>query len=111
MIKRGDIYYAVLVSKKNSSLQSGRRPVLVVSNNANNVLSGNVNVVPLTGKIKNDLPVHVEIEGYGLKKRSVALVEQITTIEKNRIESDKLIGHVDKETLKKVVEAIIRQMS
>lgn len=47
---------------KNGSIQCGRRPVLIVSNDKNNRYSTTVNVMPMTTKMnKRNLPCHVEI--------------------------------------------------
>ena len=68
-------------------VQSGYRPVLILSNDQNNLFSSVVNVAPLTSKMhKRSLPVHVELwdyEAYGLKSPSTILIEQTTTIQMN----------------------------
>lgn len=65
-------------------VQSGYRPVLILSNNRNNLFSSVVNVAPLTTKMnKRNLPVHVELWDYGvygLKAPSTILIEQTTTV-------------------------------
>lgn len=82
MIRRGDIFFADLVGI--GSQQKGRRPVVVVSNNAQNDKSDTINVVPLSTSAR-ELLVHIKIDGCGLRKTSYALVEQVTTINKNQI--------------------------
>ena len=63
--------------------------MLVASNDLNNKHSRTVNVIPFTSednKDKADLPVHVEIrdfERFGLRKPSIALIEQLTTVNKD----------------------------
>lgn len=75
------------LGERNGSLQSGRRPVLVVSNDKNNRYSSVLNVIPMTTKMnKRNLPCHVEIynyERFGLNAPSTIMVEQLTVIDKN----------------------------
>ncbi|MNI92302.1 mRNA interferase EndoA [compost metagenome] len=55
---------------------------------------------------KAKLPTHVEIEAeaHGFDRDSVILLEQIRTIDKQRL-TDK-ITHLDEETMRKVDEAL-----
>ena len=79
----GEIWMCYLTSK-DGSVQSGYRPVFILSNDKNNTYSTTLNIIPLTSKMnKRKLPVHVELwsyQQYGLKTPSTLLVEQITTI-------------------------------
>lgn len=83
IVKRGDIFYADLPVY--GSVQGGCRPVVIISNDMNNKFSPTVQIIPLTSQQKKkNLPVHVcidEIEGM-LAKKSQALVEQLTTVDK-----------------------------
>ena len=81
-IRRGDIFLAELSGK--GSQQTGVRPVIVYSNNTNNMFSPTLNVIPLSAELKS-LCVHVLIEGCGLREPSMALLEQITTINKTQV--------------------------
>lgn len=67
--------------------QSGRRPVLIVSDNAlNSGPRGLVIVIPVTGTARG-LPTHVPVippEG-GLTKASVIMSEQVRSISKDRL--------------------------
>ena len=85
-IKRGDIYYADL-SPVVGSEQSGIRPILVIQNNIGNKFSPTIIGVPITSKVKVNMPTHIEIEGlkYGLEKDSIILAEQIRTLDKKRL--------------------------
>ena len=71
---------------KNGSIQCGRRPVLIISNDKNNRYSTTVNIIPMTTKMnKRNLPCHVEIfdyEKFGLNAPSTIMVEQLTVIDK-----------------------------
>ena len=86
-IKRGDIYYADL-SPVVGSEQGGIRPVLVLQNDVGNKYSPTVIVCAITSKMdKAKLPTHVELSSleYHLPKDSVALLEQIRTLDKMRL--------------------------
>lgn len=94
------------------SVQSGYRPVFIVSNDKNNVCSTTLNVIPITSKMnKRKLPVHVELwsyRQYGLKTPSTILVEQVTTIPIEYL--DKCIGKVsDNKTLDNISKAMLVQ--
>ena len=95
-INRGDIFYADL-NPVIGSEQGSYRPVLVVQNRNGNEYSPTVVTVPITGNLrKNPLPTHVMIpKSYGLDKDSIALVEQIRTIDRSRFAD--YIGRIDYE--------------
>ena len=93
MCRRGDIFWAELEGEAGSSMQAGARPVLVVSNNKANQYSSVITVIPITSKMgKTKLPTHVLIKEGGLSKPSIALAEQITSINKDRL--DRKIGSI-----------------
>ena len=107
-IKRGDIFYAKLNGV--GSVQCKIRPVMVLSNNLNNKYAPTLQVCPLTSKLKNNLPIHFDLEGFGLNKKSTFLGEQLTIIDKTQLVSDK-IGTVDEFTLRRAEKAISIQLS
>ena len=85
-VRRGDIYYADL-SPVVGSEQGG--------------------ILPITSRMnKAKLPTHVEIDArkYQIVKNSVVLLEQIRTIDKQRLKD--MVCHLDKEMMYKVDEAI-----
>lgn len=84
-IRRGDIYYAELPYKEKSCIQSGNRPVIIMSNDKANEHSSVIQVIPLTTKEKKPFPTHVPIQLFGLDKKSTALVEQTMLIDKSAI--------------------------
>ena len=87
MIRRGDIYYADL-SPVVGSEQGGIRPVLVIQNNVGNRHSPTVICAAITSKMnKAKLPTHIEIStrDYKIVKNSVILLEQIRTIDTQRL--------------------------
>lgn len=97
------------ITKREGSIQSGLRPVFILSNNKNNTYAPTLNVIPLTTKInKRNLPVHVTLydyEQYGLKQPSTMLVEQTTTISSDNLE--KYVGIIeDTEVLKNICKAL-----
>lgn len=106
IVKRGDVYFADL-SPVVGSEQGGVRPVLIIQNDIGNRFSPTVIVAAITAQIqKAKLPTHVEIdaERYGFERDSVILLEQIRTIDKQRL-TDK-ITHLDEEMMDKVDEAL-----
>ncbi len=84
-VQRGDIWIANLVSARGDVLK-GKHPVIIVSSDRNNRRSGVVTVVPLTSSVKPPMIFHVEISGYGLRRKSTALTEQLTTIPKTYLQ-------------------------
>ncbi|WLR42147.1 type II toxin-antitoxin system endoribonuclease NdoA [Bacillus carboniphilus] len=106
IVKRGDVYFADL-SPVVGSEQGGVRPVLIIQNDIGNRFSPTVIVAAITAQIqKAKLPTHVEIDSkkYGFERDSVILLEQIRTIDKQRL-TDK-ITHLDDEMMDKVNEAL-----
>lgn len=106
MVRRGDVYFADL-SPVVGSEQGGVRPVLIIQNDIGNRFSPTVIIAAITAQIqKAKLPTHVEIDAkkYGFERDSVILLEQIRTIDKQRL-TDK-ITHLDDEMMEKVDEAL-----
>ncbi|SFC70759.1 mRNA interferase MazF [Alkalibacterium subtropicum] len=105
MVKRGDIYYADL-SPVIGSEQGGMRPVLIIQNNVGNKYSPTVIVAAITTKIeKGKMPTHVEVGAdKGLEKNSVVLLEQIRTIDKQRLKDQ--VTHLDNKTMSMVDDAL-----
>lgn len=106
MIARGEIYLAALDPVVGSE-QGGVRPVLIIQNNVGNRFSPTVIVLAITSQLgKARLPTHVEIpaQGHGLNKDSVALAEQIRTLDKRRLRE--YLGCLSEEIMKRVDTAI-----
>ncbi|GED30427.1 MULTISPECIES: type II toxin-antitoxin system PemK/MazF family toxin [Brevibacillus] len=106
IVKRGDVFFADL-SPVVGSEQGGVRPVLVIQNDIGNRFSPTVIVAAITAQIqKAKLPTHVEIDAktYGFDRDSVILLEQIRTIDKQRL-TDK-ITHLDDEMMDRVHESL-----
>lgn len=81
--------------------------MLVIQNDIGNRFSPTVIIAAITAQIqKAKLPTHVEIiaEEHGFDRDSVILLEQIRTIDKQRL-TDK-ITHLDEEMMAKVDEGL-----
>lgn len=105
-MKKGDIYYADL-SPVVGSEQGGNRPVLIVQNDVGNRYSPTVIVAAITSQTgKVNLPTHIRIsmQESGLPKNSVALLEQIRTIDKSRLKQ--YVGRISKGEMAMVDKAI-----
>lgn len=106
-INRGDIFYANLgdesISKKvHSHIQSGTRPVLVVSNNIGNKYSDIVIVIPITTANKKFLPLHFKY--FHKASYGIVLCEQLLTISKTQLTSK--IDELTHEEMLKVNDKI-----
>ena len=103
-IKRGDIFYAEL-NPVIGSEQGGTRPVLIISNDIGNSHSPTVIIAAITGRTqtKAKLPTHTEVKDVeGLGRDSIILLEQIRTIDKQRLKNhmgtmpNNIMARVDK---------------
>ncbi len=86
-VKRGDIYYADL-SPVVGSEQGGVRPVLIIQNDVGNRYSPTVIAAAITSQHdKAKLPTHISVsaDDCGLSKDSIVLLEQVRTIDKQRL--------------------------
>lgn len=101
-IRRGDIYYADL-NPVIGSEQGGRRPVLIISNDTGNRHSPTVIIAAITGleHTKAKLPTHTIVKDIkGLEKNSIVLLEQIRTIDKQRLEN--YLGRLPESVMPKI---------
>ena len=106
-IRRGEIYYADL-SPVVGSEQVGIRPVLIIQNDVGNKYSPTVIVSAITSQLgKAKLPTHIELsaEKYHLPKDSVALLEQIRTLDKRRLREK--VTTLSSEKMREVNKAIL----
>lgn len=114
--QRGDIWFADLGSHPYSSVQSGCRPVIVISNNIGNTHADTVNVLPMTRHLKKPvLPCHTELnpdritDKHQMLDTSMILAEQITTIGKYALRN--YVGKIkDSTVLDKINAAIAVQL-
>ena len=105
-IKRGDIFNADLRPFVGSE-QGGIRPVMIIQNDIGNKHSPTVICAAITSKMnKAKLPTHIEIDAskYHLVKNSVVLLEQVRTIDKQRLKD--FICHVDNKLMAQVDDAL-----
>lgn len=105
-VKRGDIYYADL-SPVIGSEQGGIRPVLIIQNDIGNKYSPTVIAAAITSqKDKTKLPTHIQVNasGCGLAKDSIVLLEQVRTIDKQRLKEK--MGTLDVISMDRVNKAL-----
>ncbi|MEG3921518.1 type II toxin-antitoxin system PemK/MazF family toxin [Microcoleus sp. T3_A4] len=105
-MKRGEIYYANLSRTVGSEIDK-RRPVLVVSNDANNRAANTVTILPITSNVTRVYPFEVLLnpEDSGLSKPSKVQAQQVRTISKQRISSD-AVGSLSEEIMQLVNAAL-----
>ena len=107
VIKRGDVYYADLRPVIGSE-QGGIRPVLIIQNDTGNRHSPTIICAAITSKMnKAKLPTHIELSAgkYDMVKDSVILLEQLRTIDKQRLK-DK-VCHLDDDIMQKVNKGLM----
>lgn len=105
-VKRGDIYYADL-SPVVGSEQGGVRPVLIIQNDIGNRYSPTVIAAAITSqRDKTKLPTHIQVNGSGcgLAKDSIVLLEQVRTIDKQRLKEK--MGTLDVGSMDRVNKAL-----
>ncbi|MBS9388354.1 MAG: type II toxin-antitoxin system PemK/MazF family toxin [Dolichospermum sp. WA123] len=105
-MKRGEIYFANLSPGVGSEMDK-RRPVLIVSNDANNNASTTVTILPITSNMSRVYPFEVLLnpEDSGLSKTYKVQAQQIRTISKQRILGD-VVGCLSQELIDLVNDAI-----
>lgn len=80
LINRGEIWNAILPTV-GGSVQNGERPFLIFSNDIGNRFSPIVFGIPITSKVKKDMPTHTKLKiEEGMDQDSIILGEQIITI-------------------------------
>jgi mRNA interferase MazF len=106
-MKRGEIYFANLEPTIGDEIKKVR-PVLIVSNDANNNVANTITIVPITSNVNKVYPFEVlmSINDSGLEKTSKAQCHQIRTISKQRISNKKIQGKVNKSILMKINAAL-----
>lgn len=105
-MRRGEIYYADLSPTVGAEINK-RRPVLLVSNDANNRASATVNVLPVTSNVSRVYPFEVLLASKqsGLPRDSKAMAQQIRTISKDRLHPGKA-GELGRDLMRQVDAAI-----
>lgn len=105
-IKRGEIYLAALDPVIGKEI-SKTRPVVIISNNKNNLFSGTVTILPISSQNLDKIyPFEVFlIKGIGnLPKNSKVKADQIRTIDKTRIV--RLVGELKNNVMEDIEKAI-----
>ena len=115
--RRYEIWFADLGDHYGTSVQSGNRPVLVISNDVGNQYSRTVTVIPMTTKLKRmDMPTHIILTEEDCcmfrpqtLQDSVLLAEQITTIAKSAL-CGRLCRVTSKERKHELEQAVAAQL-
>lgn len=108
--RRGEIHFADLDPHYGSE-QGGKRPVIVIQNNTGNKFAPTVIVAAVTSKVskKPNQPTHVLIEqNPAFSRPSVVLLEQIFTIDKERIQ--RLLGQTTPDEMYQINEALMNSL-
>ena len=119
MPHRGEIWFADLGIDSGTSVQSGCRPVFVVSNDIGNRHAMTIAVLPMTTRLKRcEMPTHVILRQEDLAtivptqslKPSMVLAEQITTISKDALRT--FLGAVGEgEKMNEIDNAVKTQLA
>ena len=105
-IRRGDMFYADL-SFGVGSEQSGNRPILIIQNDTGNKHSNTVIAAIISGRTANKakMPTHCLIKAQqGLGRDSIVLLEQIRTVDKERLKE--YIGTLNSGAMSKIDKAL-----
>ena len=105
-VRRGEIYYADL-SPIVGSEQGGVRPVVIIQNDVGNRYSPTVIAAAVTSRCgKAKLPTHIPLTAAecGLSKDSVILLEQVRTLDKQRLRA--CMGIVPADVMQQVDYAL-----
>jgi mRNA interferase MazF len=105
-MRRGEIYYADLTPTVGSEINK-RRPVLIVSNDANNRVASTVTVLPITSNVSRVYPFELLLapRESGLPKPSKAQAQQIRTISKERMRGA-AVGRLNVALMRKAEDAM-----
>ena len=105
-MKRGEIFWANLDPFMGAEI-SKTLPVLIISNDINNLYSQNITIIPITKSISKIYPfeVFVSKDISGLVYDSKIKTNQIRTIDKQRLISK--ISEITPEIIKEVEQAIL----
>lgn len=112
MLKRGSVYL-VNLGDKDGSIQWGKRPAIIVSNDLNNKFSSLISIVPITSsKFKKHLPTHVAITtaNSGIEKDSIALCEQTMVIPKEYILKEEPLFILNDNLIKEIEIGMMIQL-
>lgn len=102
LFKRGDIVYVEKFGKQIGSEQFPGRPAIVVSSDEMNGKIDTVEIVYCTTQPKEFNKCHVEV--MSTPKKSTVLCEQVTTVDKKRL--DKKVGRCTDAEMEQISRAI-----
>ena len=103
-ILRGDVVWADLYPTQGHE-QSGRRPIVVLSQDVFNERSGTVIACALTSQEpRAGFPLTLELTGTKLPKRSWVKISQIRTLSVERL--GKKLGRISVEELDQVIDGL-----
>ena len=110
MVKKWDVWFLDLDPTKGSE-QQGKRPVLVISNNAVNDNLPVFTCIPFSS-VKPDTKIYptevfVSTEDSGLPRDSVLMLQQIRTVSIDRLYGTKVSSITNSEIIKKINSALI----
>ena len=109
-MRRGEIYYAELGPTVGREINK-RRPVLVVSCDANNRAASTITVLPITLNVSRIYPFEVALPptDSGLPKPSKAQAQQIRTISRERVSGGPL-GRLSMSLMQRAEDAMRLQL-
>ena len=100
-IRRGDVFNINFGSRRGHE-QEGLRPAIVVQSDLYCELS-TLWVIPTSTRAKPDIDFHVPVTILG--RRTYALIEQLTTVDKQRrVKPDNHLCHLSKDEMKAIDE-------
>ena len=108
-MRRGEVWEGVLAPRSGSE-QSGRRPVVVISNDGFNAIEAwrSIVVVPIstseTQRARGPTSIALKKGAGGLKRSSVALCHQVTTLDRSKL--DKRWGALNKTDLAAIEDGL-----
>lgn len=111
IVKRGEVYWVYLPLDENDEEKEkrksyrelqGKHPALIVSNDEQNKFSPLITILPLTSQTDKIYPF--QVESNLREKKGVILVDQIRTIDKERL--GERLGELDMEIMEKVERAL-----
>lgn len=107
-VKRGEIYFYDF-GKKEGSIQSGYRPVLVLQATEFNRHATTIIVAAITSvNKKRYLPSHVDLgENFGLTKPSMVLLEQLQSVNKDDLKE--YVGMIDDESIWRQINNAVKK--
>ena len=106
-IHKNEVYFADL-SPVIGSEQGGIRPVVIIQNDIGNSVSPTVIVAALTSRRKKlRMPTHVRVhlEKGRMMKNSIAMLEQVRTIDKSRLKN--YVGILDEASRNAIESATL----